>query len=599
MSVLDVTRQRSAFTDALSPPSGFVLGACIGTTFSLDFELFTAVLLAFVGADADGLLNNAPVVLTSVARLRSRLRVFVNGGSLHPPTATNRLYALYDQILRPKAVDRGAFHPKVWALRFDPMARPEQHNAEPIFRLLTASRNVTDSGCWELGALFEGSRRTSTQKFGSDVAAFCRKVAASCDLPKALRKLIDELKYVEFAAPREAARGLRFDWQWPGVRVLINRLPRTMSRTLLISPFLRADFLKSLCDRTDELTLVSTQDELDQLSDETHKHLATARIFVVAASADEADEEVPSLGLHAKLLAWESGDVSETLIGSANATGAGWGCGPNINCEAMVALRPGLGVDAVVKAFIAPTRGKLHSWIDNYVRQDPVGDDEHAAAKSLECFKRRLCANQIRGEYNSVEKTLRLLAASSNGDPNWPTGKCAEIVPLLQRDQPARADYRLVYGPGAVFHGIELEDVAAFAYVVVWSEHCRDVELAFVVQFELSLGAMDADARDKAVNARLLDGVDARTLLLDVLAGLPGGTSWCADRGHMGLWQTSDRLLRSVTIERILEVCTADPSRILEVEAVLAACGDASNMSTFREFWAVFRVSLEQEGAGE
>ena len=50
MSVLDVTRQRSAFTDALRPPPGHVLGACLGTTYSLDFEAFTAVVLAFVGA---------------------------------------------------------------------------------------------------------------------------------------------------------------------------------------------------------------------------------------------------------------------------------------------------------------------------------------------------------------------------------------------------------------------------------------------------------------------------------------------------------------------------------------------------------------------
>jgi hypothetical protein len=35
---------------------------------------------------------------------------------------------------------------------------------------------------------------------------------------------------------------------------------------------------------------------------------------------------------------------------------------------------------------------------------------------------------------------------------------------------------------------------------------------------------LEADERDKAVNARLLEGVDARRLLLDVLAGLPGGT---------------------------------------------------------------------------
>lgn len=595
MSVLDVTRQRSAFTDALRPPPGFVVGACIGTTFSLDFELFTAVLLAFVGADVEEPLNNAPAVLTSVARLKSRLRVFVNGGSLHPPATTNRLFALYDRILRPKALEGGAFHPKVWVLRFDPVARPERHSVEPIYRLLTASRNVTDSGCWELGALFEGTRRAGTQKFGSDVAAFCRKVAASRDLPKALWKLIEELKYVEFVAPREASEGLRFDWQFPGDRVLVNRLPRTISRALLISPFLRADFLKRLCDRTAELTLVSTQDELDQLSDETHERLASARVFVVSA---EADEEAPSLELHAKLLAWESEGVSETLIGSANATGPGWGCGPNVNCEAMVALRPGLGIDAVVKAFVAPAKDQLRPWIERYVRQTAAPDPEREAAKRLEHFVRLLRADQIRGEYDPAKKSLRLLAPSSAGEQAWPAGMCAEIVPLLQRDQSVRADYRLVYGPGAAFQGIELEDVAAFAFVVVWNEHHRDVELRFVVQFELNLGALEDDERDKAVNARLLEGVDARSLLLDVLAGLPGGTSRSAGGGQFGVWQPGDPLLRRATIEKILEACTADPSRIHEVEAVLAACGDASSMSTFREFWAVFRESLEEEGAG-
>lgn len=595
MSVLDVTRQRSAFTDALRPPPGFVLGACIGTTFSLDFELFTAVLLAFVGADVEEPLNNAPAVLTSVARLKSRLRVFVNGGSLHPPATTNRLFALYDRLLRPKALEGGAFHPKVWVLRFDPVARPERHSVEPIYRLLTASRNVTDSGCWELGALFEGTRRPGTQKFGSDLAAFCRKVAASRDLPKALWKLIEELKYVEFVAPREASEGLRFDWQFPGDRVLVNRLPRTISRALLISPFLRADFLKRLCDRTAELTLVSTQDELDQLSDETHERLASARVFVVSA---EADEEVPSLELHAKLLAWESEGVSETLIGSANATGPGWGCGPNVNCEAMVSLRPGLGIDSVVKAFVAPAKDQLQPWIERYVRQTAAPDPEREAAKRLEHFVRLLRADQIRGEYDPAKKSLRLLAPSSAGEQAWPAGMCAEIVPLLQRDQSVRADYRLVYGPGAAFQGIELEDVAAFAYVVVWNEHHRDVELRFVVQFELNLGALEDDERDKAVNARLLEGVDARSLLLDVLAGLPGGTSRSAGGGQFGVWQPGDPLLRRATIEKILEACTADPSRIHEVEAVLAACGDASSMSTFREFWAVFRESLEEEGAG-
>ena len=594
MSVLDVTRQRSAFTDALRPPRGYVLGACIGTTYSLDFEVFTAVILAFAGADVEDPLNHPPAVLTTVARLRSRLRVYANAGSLHPPTTTNRLFALYDRILRPKTMEGGAFHPKVWTLRFDPVSRPERHSVEPIYRLLTASRNVTDSRCWELGAVFEGTRRAGAQKFGSDVSAFCRKVATARDLPKALWKLIEELKCVEFTVPREASEGLRFVWQWPGDGALLKRLPRILSRALVISPFLRAGFLKWLCARTGDLTLVSTQDELDRLSDDIHVSLSGARVFITSANADE---DVPSLDLHAKLLAWESEGESETLIGSANATGPGWGSGSNVNCEAMVALRPGLGIDAVVRAFVSPAKDQLQPWIEKYVRQPEVADPEKEIMKHMESFKRILGASEIRGDYDSTQKTLRLTAPSPALAEEWPAGMRADIVPLLQRDQAMRADYRLVYGAGATFAGIELEDVAAFAYVVISNEHHKDIELQFVVQFDLNLGALSADERDKAVNARLLDGVDARSLLLDVLAGLPGGTSRSSGDQYSANGQSGGPLLRRATIERVLEACTADPSRIHEVEAVLAACGDGVNMSAFRQFWAVFLQSLEEESA--
>ena len=522
MSVLDATRQRSAFTDALRPPPGFVLGACLGTTYSLDFEAFTAVILAFVGADVDDPLNDSPSVLTTVARMRSRLRVFVNSGSLHPPGTTNRLFALYDRLLRKVAIEGGAFHPKVWALRFDPISRPEHRDVAPIYRVLSASRNVADSGCWELGVRLEGHKSTSKQKFGSDLAAFLRRVASSPSLPKSLWKLIDELKSVEFSAPREAADGLRFDWQWPSEQVLINRLPRSAVRALVISPFVRAAFLERLCVRVNDLTVVSTQSELDRLSDHTHKALEQAKIFVVTSNDDD---EMPSLDLHAKLLAWETAGESETMIGSANATGPGWGCGHIWNCEAMVSMRPGLGIDAVVKAFVSPGKDELHPWIEQYQRQPEVVDAEEEATERLKKFKRYLCAEEIQGEYSSSKKTLKLLTRPSAGTETWPVGVGAEIVPMLQRDQQMWMDYRLMYGTGAQFAGIEIEDLAAFACVVLRDEHHKDVEVSFVVQFELNMDEKSADERDNAVNRRLLEGVDAHSLLLNVLSGLPGGTS--------------------------------------------------------------------------
>jgi hypothetical protein len=406
---------------------------------------------------------------------------------------------------------------------------------------------------------------------------------------------MDELRNVEFAAPREAAAELRFDWQWPDDRVLMNRLPKTMARVLIISPFVRADFLTRICRRTDNLILVSTQDELDRLSDDAHDRLSEAQVFVVVPPDAE---DMPSLELHAKLLAWESTTESATMVGSANATGAGWGGGAYVNCEAMVSLRPGLGINAIAKAFIFASGDQLHPWIEKYRRQLETSDPETEITRRLENFKRLLCSEEVRGEYNPDNRTLRLLIHSSTVNQSWPAGIAAEIIPLLQRDQQPWADYRLLYEPGAVFTEIHLQDVAAFACISLRAGHDKDNELTFVVQFELNLDEQEADERDRAVNARLLEGIDARSLLVNVLTGLPGGMSRSSSSQHALGGPNGEPLLRRASIESILEACTADPSRIDEVEAVLSACGDAQDMAAFREFWSIFKESLQEGNAG-
>jgi hypothetical protein len=114
MKVLDTTAHRTAFTDAVRPPAGYRLDACIGTTYSLEFEAFTAVLLAFAGAEVDDAEADPPAVMTTLAGLRHRLRVFVNAGGVHPPATSHRLFGLYNRVLRPVSLEGAAFHPKVW-----------------------------------------------------------------------------------------------------------------------------------------------------------------------------------------------------------------------------------------------------------------------------------------------------------------------------------------------------------------------------------------------------------------------------------------------------------------------------------------------------
>ena len=85
------------------------------------------------------------------------------------------------------------------------------------------------------------------------------------------------------------------------------------------------------------------------------------------------------------------------MIGSANATGLAGAAVQNGNCEAMVSLQAGLGIDAVVKAFVSPAKDQLHPWIEQYVRQPEVVDPEKEITKRLENFKRLLRADQIQG----------------------------------------------------------------------------------------------------------------------------------------------------------------------------------------------------------
>lgn len=593
MSALDPRNSRVAFTDAVRPPPGYVLDAGVGTTFSLDFEAFTAIVLAFVGADLEDAKLDAASVLTAVARLRDRLKVFVNAGGFHPPKLPNRLFALYDRITRDVDFEGSAFHPKVWVLKFAPQVKPELRKAQPVYRVLCASRNVTDSRCWELVARFDGKAGRGSD-LGRDVALFCKKLAHRASLNSALWKLVSELPSVEFEVGRETERGLRLYWQWPGETKLARMLPAKASRALLISPFLRADFLRPLVDRVDDLILVSTQAELDALPDSMHELLRDVTTFVVTG---EGTDEVPGFDLHAKLLVWETGDARETLLGSANATGAAWGMS-RTNCEAMVALRPGLRIDDVLSSFVEPTDGELAPWIEDYRRQTPEPDAQEEAKRRLEGVQRALGPVRLQGSHDATAGILLLLGIGAAPAALAIPHVEIEIAPLLRSGEAdAWAPLAHAFGTGIRFEYVGRADLCAFAVV-----RLRDVATGrthrFGIQFKLDQARTEVEARDDAVHAKLLENVNPRTLLLNVLRGLPAGTGLWHENGiahSPSNGAGSSPLLSEATLERVLEVCTADPSRIAEVDAVLRACRTSADMQSFVEFWSAFKAALGGE----
>ncbi|MHB8872078.1 MAG: hypothetical protein ACYC8T_00180 [Myxococcaceae bacterium] len=593
MSALDA-KDRTAITDALRPPPGYRLAAGLGTTFSLEFQAFTAIILALVGADLDEGKPDAPSVLTAVARLRHKLRLFVSPGRLIPPPHPSRLFALYDRITRPVPLDRATFHPKVWALEFEQLSRPELKRQPNVLRLVCSSRNVTDSQCWELGARFDGRAGTPSD-LGRDVAAFGRRLAKAdrLPLPRLLYRMLDSFTRAEFDVGSEAAEALRLFHQWPGEPPLSARLPKRASRAVFISPFVRADLLRELAARVEELTVVSRQDELDALSNEAHEALSSVRKYVVTGAADD---DVPALELHAKLLAWESATARETLVGSANATGAGWGVGRGGNCEAMVALRPGLGIDAILRGFVSPAKGELHGWIEEYRRTTPEVDEGEHAQKRLEALRRELAAVAIHGKYDSAARTLTLTASPSKGKlpPTVPPGVSAGLVPLLLAGDPkATRPFLDLYGGGATFSPLERIDLSAFAVVRLRNEE-HDRTESFGLQFHLELSPDEEAARDDALHAHLIESFDPRVLLLNILHGLPAGSGGQSQSRSAQGTAAPGNLLGQASFERVMEVCTMDPGRIEEVDALLSACKGNQAMAGFGEFWRAFKGAIEE-----
>lgn len=138
-------------------------------------------------------------------------------------------------------------------------------------------------------------------------------------------------------APRDSTKdGLRLRWQGQSQKGLATHLPSNISRALVVSPFIRHEFISMLLSRlapTGILEVVSTQRALSELNEDVKEKIKVQKetqsrpvLYQVDELTDQEDEEgEPIKGIHAKMLLIEANQVTTTYVGSANATSSGWG----------------------------------------------------------------------------------------------------------------------------------------------------------------------------------------------------------------------------------------------------------------------------------
>lgn len=516
---------RVALTEQLRPPSGFQLSHAVATTFTLDLTTALSVPLSFAAHRARD--SNDPIaILDALRRATDKVDVFAQAGQIFEPRKHSDLFALLENMVHPVQTPRKGmlFHPKVWLLEY-------ANGSERCYRMLCASRNLTNDRSWDLVVRLDGEPTTTPTQQNEPLSAFLRALPGMCVQPPAahrvarIAQLADAIATVSWELPGDA-REIRFHpygiprFQPEPLNTLFDGI-----RHAVISPFLSEDGIRRILPpQSRDVTILSRREQLDRLTADTLGRLK-ALILDDAANDDDDDADTdpgaptqrpdPLVGLHAKAFVLDRRSGSHLFIGSANATEAAFGG----NVEMLVEFegpQPKFGVAALLGEN-APLRALTIPF-------EPKGgespSDDETADHALESTLRKLAARHYYAQVLQVdddsssnapgsEYRIRLYA---DGPLNVPEGVTARTT-LLTRP----ASSAPVPGEAVYFGQLALTDITAF--IVIRVTDARDVTRAAVVPAVLD---GDIPGRQDAVIAKQLSDRAAFMRLLALLLAIDG-----------------------------------------------------------------------------
>lgn len=367
---------RQALTQQLRPPAGFRLVHAVGTTFTLDMTSALAVPLSFVSGSGEQFTNSV-AVLTALRKVADRVDIFCQAGNIRVPQDASDLLALLEPMIHQVSAKRGGlFHPKVWVLEFQ-----NDDDGERRYRFLCSSRNLTPDTSWDLLVRLDGAPSESAQPGNTPLSQFLTRLSPMASVPldqtrvNRINDLAERIATVEWELPEHISSlsfrplGVQSEPE-PSSLVSYLRNPQTATglnpdpaaaktigyKKLVISPFLDDTLLGRFIDaRTGEAHVFSRADQLDLISSEViGNNRIRFRSFDDTVTPETVDEGVPNsagdlTGLHAKAYFCDYGFQTHVLLGSSNATDAGF----NKNVEFLVemkGLKSRIGVDEILNS---------------------------------------------------------------------------------------------------------------------------------------------------------------------------------------------------------------------------------------------------------
>ena len=499
--------QRELYLSALRPPPGFQLDRAIGTTYSLDLITLLSLPLSFAlldMTDREGKLLRDPVALLHALRAyANRLTIFCQAGGIHLPAQRHPLFAHLEEAIVPVRKEGGAFHPKIWALRFTSPGEPIR------YRFLCLSRNITGDPSWDTllaldGGVVERQRAFAKNHRLADFLLALPGLAAD-QLHERHRRavdlLADELRRVRFDLPDPFDDYEFHPMGLPGFAP--PEIPEGTRRLMVLSPFLSAPFLQEIAEEVPAI-LISREDSLDAVDAATLKKFE--QVFAIDDSAsgndeaaETADTPAPTLnpsddaatqaaaqGLHAKLYLADAGWDSDLWTGSANATSAGF----HHNVEFLTRLtgkKSKVGIDAFLNG-VSGSKGFSQFLLPYQIPKSPpvVNDVAEQNAKIAEELRTIIAALPLHFEIAREDKLYRL-SLRTLATATAKINATAVAWPITLPQSTAQPMAPLFSGSALIFDRLSSEALTAFLAVMVTAGRGENaVELRFVLKLPLS-----------------------------------------------------------------------------------------------------------------
>lgn len=596
---------RELYTSLMRAPDHYRFDNAVATTYSLDFETALTIPITIVFRDAenrDEMLRSPLALLQSVERMAGRMAIYCDRGRIKEarPNAA-RLMALYEKtIIEVSAPEGGAFHPKLWCIRF----QPEQKGQPTRMRLAILSRNLTNDRCWDLALCLDGKVGDDINDANEPVVQLLRALPGLANsanrppAPKFLPLLVRDLEQCIWDDLPAGATKVSF---------AVNGLkpgawsPQKGERLAVLSPFVSSAALAHLAKGYDEPSacqLVARAEELDCVKPDIRELFDIRTLDDRATRYEEEDrDDIGSAdleGLHAKAYVVERGSRLHIHLGSANATSAalvpGRG-GRTQNIEIMATLDgPKSRMGTIAETLFSDAFQRL---LTPYVPSEPPEQDAAAAAeKVLENLRTRIAALPFDLSCTQLPDGVGLeLAVSGDAAPiQIPAGVTCFVRPITVANEQGYDAASLLCGmtPRIAVSTVPLSDVTRWLGMRLRDE-ATGVEIAFTLGARL-IGL--PEGRDAAVLRAHIANVENFFRYLSLLLGSLGEGSFLeSETAGEGQWLRRLGQGGNALLEPMVRALTLDGGELAEIDQLIKRLDDGGKSivpKDFLQLWASF-----------